>query len=108
MRFSPVWFLLQRCWSIIIVLVDAGEGEAAAVEDDEAEGEGNGEELEEHPHLDDARPRQAAPLRDETAGEGAAAAHRNGHQAHQDRGQRSREAVLRLEEPDKLGRDITT
>ena len=49
------------------------------MEDDEPEGEGNGEELEEHPHLDDARPRQASPLRDEAAGEGAAAAHGNGH-----------------------------
>ena len=52
------------------------------MEDYETKGEGNGEHLEEHPHLDDARPRQAAALRDEAAGEGAAPAHRNGHQAH--------------------------
>ena len=91
---------MQRSRGVRIVLVDTSEGEAAAVEDDEPESKRYAKELEEHPHLDDARPRQAPPPRDEPAGEGAAAAHGNRHHAHQDRGERGREAVLRLEKPE--------
>ena len=80
---APVRLLLQRCRRPIVVLVDSSKGEAATVEDYETEGERNGEALEEHPHLDDARPRQATALRDIAAGEGAASAHRNSHQAHE-------------------------
>ena len=101
MILAPVGLLLQRCRGVIIVLIDARKGEAAAMEDDEPEGEGNGEELEEHPHFNDARSRQASSLRNKAAGESAAAAHGNGHKAHEDRSERGREAVLRLKEPGK-------
>ena len=100
MKFAPVGLLLQRSRGIRIVLIDTSEGDAAAVEDNEPESKRYAKELEEHPHLDDARPRQAPPLRDESAGERAAAAHGNRHQAHQNRGERGCEAVLCLEEPE--------